>query len=269
MIIDGRAIATLLKGALKEEIEKMAEKPSLAVFVVGGDLATDKFIALKQSFARDIGVSMFVKRYSKDNITTQGLIEDIKSATGERDGVVVQFPLPDFIDKDLVRNSVPSSKDVDLVSDESVSLFESGKSKILPPVVGAIKEILDINNISIKGKEVVVVGEGRLVGKPSAVWARQVDAKVETINAKTEDISTYTKNADVLILGAGVPGLIKPEMIKDGAIVLDAGTSEAEGKLAGDADQECGDKASFFTPVPGGIGPITVAMIFKNLLGLR
>jgi len=268
MIVNGWHIREEIKKSLLDIVKKIANVPSLAVFVVDGDLATEKFIALKKSFAEAVGIQMIVKKYSIEDVNTQQLVEDIRRASEEHEGVVVQFPIPQGIDKDVVRNAVPASHDVDTVSDQSYLLFEKGKPAILPPVIGAIKEILDRNKISLNGKSVVVVGDGRLVGKPAAVWALQQGAHVETVNEKTQDISFYTKKADILILGAGVPGLIKPDMVKDGVIILDAGTSEARGKLRGDVDPACAEKALLFTPVPGGIGPITVAMIFRNLLTL-
>ncbi len=266
MVVNGKKTAEGIKKVLQKKINGLVDIPTLAVFMVGGNLSTKKFVALKKSFAEDIGIQIFVKNYNDGSVSTQQIKNDIKSSSLEHDGVIVQLPLPPEIDKKIVRNTISVHCDVDVISDEAVLLFKEGKFRILPPVVGAIEEILKEQKVSIKGKKVVVVGNGSLVGKPSAEWARQQGALVETVDEETKDLISFTKEADILILGAGVPSLIKPDMVKDGVIILDAGTSELKGKLKGDADPACSEKASLFTPVPGGIGPITVAMIFKNLL---
>ncbi len=266
MIIDGKKTAMSLKKTLQKKISILANAPTLVVFVVGDNLSTKKFIALKKVFAEEVGVSISIKKYKSNDVSTQQLVDGIKNSLTEYDGVIVQFPLPPNIDKDIVRNTVPVRCDVDVISDEAILLFKSRASKVLPPVVGAIEEILKEQKILIKGKKVVVVGDGSLVGRPSAQWARQQGALVDVVEEKTSDMTSRTKEADVLILGAGVPFLIKPDMVKEGVIIFDAGTSELRGKLKGDADPACSSKASLFTPVPGGIGPITVAIIFKNLL---
>lgn len=267
MIIDGRAIAGEIKEELKNKVGQMDEKLSLAVFAGREDLATRKFIEIKKRFADDIGVSIEVK--SLPGATTDKLVKEIQDAAKSCNGIIVQFPLESGIDTDIVRNAIPLSLDIDVLSDEAVSRFARGEFPILPPVAGAIAEIVRRNNVVLEGKRVVVVGEGRLVGKPASIWARLRGANVTTLNAESYDISYEIRKADILILGAGVPYLIKPDMVKGGVVIFDAGTSEASGKLVGDADPRCAEKASLFTPVPGGIGPITVAMIFKNLVRLK
>ena len=129
-----------------------------------------------------------------------------------------------------------------------------------------IKAILESECITVEGKEVVIVGNGSLVGKPAAAWFRLGGAHVDVADNETDNLPDVTKQADIIVCGAGVPGLITPEMIKEGVIILDAGTSEDSGKLRGDADPACADKASLYTPVPGGIGPITVAVLLRNVV---
>lgn len=265
--VDGKAIALLLKEQLAQEIKRRDDVLSLVVFVLAKDLATEKFLALKKSFADDIGVKLSIIRLP-ENAETEALAQQIQNVAVSHDGIVVQFPLPAHIDSAAVANAIPVNRDVDLISDAAAYLFEAGISVIVPPVVGAVREILSRHNVTLFEKSVVVVGEGRLVGKPVAMWARQEGAKVRTVNENTKGIETITKYAEVLILGAGVPGLITPDMIASGAVLIDAGTSEAQGKLRGDMDPKCAEKASLYTPVPGGVGPITVVMIFKNLLTL-
>ena len=266
MIVDGRSIAEDIQLSLKELVAKQKKKLSLAVFVMTDDFATRTFITIKERVAREIGIHVAVFDISP-TLDTEALIEKIKEAAEKYQGIVVQFPLPQHIDRDRVRNAIPRSHDVDVISDGALKAFQEG-SRIFPPVVGAIDEILTRNNVALENKRVVVVGEGRLVGKPAALYARREDAEVHVVNAESGNSLQEIKKADVLILGAGVPGLLKSDMVKEGVMIFDAGTSEARGKLAGDADPACAHRAALFTPVPGGIGPITVAMLFKNLLAL-
>ena len=155
-----------------------------------------------------------------------------------------------------------------MLSDEAFKEFSDGTFPATPPVPAAMRYILSQNSFSIYGKKVVIVGKGRLVGKPAEVLFKQLGAEVVSLGSK-DNISEYTRAADVIILGVGKPGLLTPEMIKEGAVILDAGASEASGKVVGDADPRCADKASLFTPVPGGVGPIAVVEIFANLIALK
>lgn len=267
MIIDGKSIAEEIKSALKEEIEHSECDLSLGVFVLTDDFATRKFIAIKQKVAEEINVR--IELYDLPvSTSTEELVEKVRHASKKHEGIIVQFPLPAHIDRDKVRNAIEVSRDVDVISDPAAEIFAKG-GVILPPVVGAMQTILEKEGITLNNKNVVIVGSGQLVGKPAGVWARGKGADVKTVNVKSHDITEIIHSADVLVLGAGAPGLVTSEMVKEGVVILDAGTSEAKGKLKGDADPECALKASLFTPVPGGIGPITVVMIFKNLLGLH
>ncbi|HEY4502409.1 MAG TPA: bifunctional 5,10-methylenetetrahydrofolate dehydrogenase/5,10-methenyltetrahydrofolate cyclohydrolase [Candidatus Paceibacterota bacterium] len=266
MIIDGKAIAERVKSVVAREITRTGARYSLAVFVLTDDFATRKFISIKKKVAENIGVTIVLYDLKKDT-RTEELVQKIKEAVHNHNGIVVQFPLPSHINSDTIRNAIPASHDVDVISDEALQKVKKG-SNVLPPVVGAIDEILKEQAVTLKGKKVVVVGEGNLVGKPSAIFAEHGGANVTVVNEDTKDISKETKDADIIILGAGVPGLLMPTMVKDGVVILDAGTSEAKGELRGDADPSCALKSALFTPVPGGVGPITVAMIFKNLLVL-
>lgn len=260
MIIKGKEIASQIKKELKFDNE-----PVFGVFEMvdgieqGVRMATEKFIEIKKKFAKDVGVKV-VEVKLPVSFTTEDVVDKIKETESQFDGIIVQFPLPKHIDIEKVRNSIPAKKDIDVVGDRAREEF-----KMYSPVIGAFKEILDRNEVSIKGKKVVIIGRGELVGKPAAIYFEREEADVVSLG-KGSDIIKETIDADILVLGAGVPGLIKPEMIKDGVIILDAGTSEDKGKLAGDADPACAEKASIFTPVPGGIGPIMIAVLFKNLL---
>jgi methylenetetrahydrofolate dehydrogenase (NADP+) / methenyltetrahydrofolate cyclohydrolase len=268
MIVNGKLIAQEIKESLKEETDGRDVAPTLFVIVIGGDAVTDNFIKQKKKFAEYVGINFHVENFST-TVSQEDIISFIKQCNEKpNSGVVVQLPLPNILDKDVILNTVTSTHDIDLLSSEALEFFKEGSSDILPPVVGAIKEILIRAGVTIREKGVVVIGHGRLVGVPAAIWFEQEGAHVTIVDIDTPDISELTKEADIIVSGAGDAGLIKPEMLKQGVILLDAGTSEAEGNTAGDADPECLNKCSLFTPVPGGIGPIAVAMLFKNLITL-
>ena len=267
MIVDGAKIAQAIEEEDMMAIQSLERHPRLRVFTCQPTFATKRFLALKRAHAEKIGVELVVEECTPE-ITTDVIVEMVRKAVDEADGVIVQLPFPPNIDIARILMTIPASHDVDAIGFEAEGLFAGGTALVLPPVVGAISEIIAQYNAEIKGKKAVVVGEGRLVGAPVAVWLTQQGADVQTINKSTKDIGGYTREADILVLGAGVPGLVTPDMIRDGVVIFDAGSSEDTGKLVGDADQACAEKASIFTPVPGGIGPITISLIFRNLLTL-
>jgi len=267
MNIDGRTIARELQRELKGRVTSLGKVPVLRVLVLQSDPTTKQFIAIKSRVGKRIGVDVIVEDCSGIK-TTDDLKEKINEVVGNSDGIIVQLPLPDSINRHEIFTHIPTTHDVDSISDDAMKEFEKGKSVVLPPVIGAMKHILKRSNITVTDKRVVIIGEGRLVGRPAALWFDQEGADVTTLNRATEDISVETQKADIIVLGAGVPGILRPDMIHDKVVVLDAGTSESGGKVVGDADPAIGEKALLFTPTPGGIGPIAVTMIFANFLTL-
>lgn len=269
MIIDGKKIAQDIQEDLRKKIADLGHAPVLALVVVGEDPVIESFVRKKKKFAEIIGVHIEEHRFSETihTDTLLGKVEEL-SLDPSVHGIVVQLPLPKGVDSGTVLSAISPEKDVDVISHEGMTLFESGESLVLPPVVGAMKEILDRGGVSLSGKKVVIVGQGRLVGKPAEIWFKNLGMDVTVLTRTSTDISEDIRQADILVLGAGSPSLVKPDMIKDGVVILDAGTSEEKGKLAGDADSLCASKASLMTPVPGGIGPITVAVLFRNLFVL-
>lgn len=278
MIIDGNKIKEEIKQELRQKVVRLGNKISLGVIWVGENPVSGRYIRMKKVFGEEIGITVNVYKFP-DSVGAEELIKKVKEISGKESGIIIQLPLPATLDSKLVLSAIPSGKDVDLLSEKIYADFENGMSKILPPVVGAIKEILEQSGITedqISGLDVVLVGRGKLVGKPAAVWFKNLGANVILLGRDTKDISEFTKTADVIISGAGVPGIIKPEMLPEksetkfgGVILIDASTSDVGGKLEGDADPTCVEKCSIFSPVPGGVGPITVAMLFKNLLTLN
>lgn len=259
MIIDGRQMAEEIKKELKE---KLANKNLRLVIVsVGDNTVSAKYLARKQKFGEAVGVETIVHEFAGD-VSEDELARHLAKLADDRsvNGVVVQLPLPEQLDTEKLLTLIPSEKDIDALSPEA---------KVLPPVVAAIKEILERNSVLVEGKKAVVIGRGRLVGRPVALWLAQNGAEVEVVTLETKNPTAVIAQADLLVSGAGQPGLLKPEMLKEGVVLIDAATSEVNNKLAGDAEAACADKCSLFTPVPGGVGPLTVACLFKNLAALN
>jgi methylenetetrahydrofolate dehydrogenase (NADP+) / methenyltetrahydrofolate cyclohydrolase len=258
MIVDGRKIAWDIIEELKEQVTALDKNLSLGIILMEPDFATEKFVAIKRKTAEKAGVALIERRLSPA-ADTEEIIRALSELSDATDGIIVQLPLASHIDTDKVLAAVPGARDVDGIGKDPL---------VYSPVVEAMREILSRGNISPKGKRALVVGQGKLVGKPAAVWLEREGAEVSIFADAGSFAAAPLIEADIIVLGAGSPQLLKPEMIKEGVVILDAGTSEAGGKLAGDADAACAARASLFTPVPGGIGPIAVAMIFKNLLAL-
>ncbi len=269
MIIDGKKLAEDIKVSLKEAISMSKKSFRLAIIKVGENPITEKFLEQKKKFGSVIGVETRIYDFP-ESISTNQLRKEVSEIVHirENDGVIIQLPLPKNINIDYILDAIPPKKDPDMLSSKSLGSLVSGRSKILPPIVAAIKHIFDKNNIEIKGKKVAVVGAGRLVGKPSAIWLINQGASISVSDENTKDISENTKDADIIISGAGKAKLITPDMVKDGVIIVDCGASESAGQISGDVDPDVAPKASFFTPVPGGVGPLTVAMLFQNLVNL-
>ena len=250
MIVDGRVIA--------EGVYARLPKKALKLGIIVGEASPviDSFVKIKQRAAERLGVEL-VREELPEGAATADAVAAVIALAAKTDGIIVQLPLPKQIDVEEVLAAIPPEKDVDGIS---------AAPMVRPPVAEAIREILEFAHIDAKGKKTVVVGSGRLVGKPSASLLKELGASVRVLTHG--DSLDALKDADIVILGAGETGLVKPEHLKKGVILIDAGTSETSGKIAGDAEASCADVASIFTPVPGGVGPIAVAMIFKNLFVL-
>jgi len=251
-----------VRGQVRKAMESLKRKLSMAVFVTTDDFVTEKFITIKDLAAKDIGITMEIIRPTAFE-GTEELLRSVLHAARDHDGVVIQMPIHHSIDVNTIRKLIPITHDVDVFGDTAFTQFQEKRLPILPPVVAAIAEILHRHKIRLAGKKMVVVGQGKLVGLPASIWAEHMGAFVQTITKETRDIAKYTKDAEVLILGAGVSGLI--------IVFLEIEKKQyhqTHRHLSGDADPACADKASLFTPVPGGIGPISVAMLYKNLVSL-
>lgn len=268
MLAEGKRIAQDIAEELKIRIQQDKLSLSLVDIITEDNPVVERFVRAKARFAESIGVHMQIDRLK----STEGgevILSKILHYSQSSDGIIIQTPLSARVTAEDVYHILPVTHDVDVLGTTAFAQFKENKLPVLPPVVGAIQEILHHYGHTVTGKKVAVIGAGRLVGAPATIWLARMGAHVQNASAQVVDITPLTIDADIIILGAGSPGLLKPDMIKDGAIILDAGTSEAEGQVAGDADPVCADKALLMTPTPGGIGPVTVAVVFKNLLTLH
>jgi methylenetetrahydrofolate dehydrogenase (NADP+)/methenyltetrahydrofolate cyclohydrolase len=262
MIIDGKALAEDIYRGL--EARRTAEPGVVTLGIVVGshDPVIESFVRIKSKAAARLGI--ILRRIDLPNRpTTADALSAIEKLGPEVHGLIVQLPLPESVDTERVLAAIPPYLDVDGINPAIVD----DARRVQTPVAGAIREILQRSDVAVSGKSCVIVGAGRLVGAPAAHLMRTLGASVSVVTLESGSLDEL-KSADIVILGAGTPGLVKPEMLKPHVVLIDAGTSESAGRVAGDADPACADVASVFTPVPGGVGPVAVAMIFKNLLDL-
>lgn len=261
MLVDGKAVATKILADVAIEVSALVKAPKLSAITCAPNFETQKYLQLKKQKAASVGIGLNVVELSQ-MATTSEVVACVKQVAKESDGIVVQLPLPPQIDRDAVLRAVPMEKDPDGF------LYGVNEKACLSPVVGAIDEISKLHQIIWSDKKVCVLGQGRLVGLPATVYAKSKGAQVQVFDIDTFD-EAELKNADIIVSGIGRPHFIVRKMVKPGVIIFDAGASEDGGVLAGDVDAEVAKVASLMTPVPGGIGPITIAYLLRNLLHLQ
>jgi methylenetetrahydrofolate dehydrogenase (NADP+)/methenyltetrahydrofolate cyclohydrolase len=262
MIIDGPQIAKEILNSTRMEVEKLGREVVIRAVTLQPNAATHSYLKIKGSRAEDAGMKMEIVQMP-DNAQSEDLITAIE--TPGADAVIVQLPLPDSISTSLVLDEIPLEKDADVLSNRAYERFVyNEEGALLPPVAAAVKEILERSGIEVAGKRVVIVGAGRLVGQPVSAWLEREGADVSVVTLETGD-HELLPHADIIVSGAGSPHFIKPEQVKEGVVLIDAGTSESGGAIVGDIDPACAEKASVYTPVPGGVGPIAVACLFRNV----
>lgn len=261
MIVNGRAITKDILSSVRTDVAVLGREPVVRAIVLAPSAATESYLHIKERRAREAGMHLEIVRMENDS-TTEAVIEKINLEGA--DAVIVQLPLPSSVDTKRILDAIPVEKDADVLSSRAHEEFEKGIARaLLPPVVGAVKEILERAGIEVRGKRAVVVGSGWLVGEPAAAWLRSQGAEVTVVTLDYGNM-TALKDADIIVSGAGSPGIIRPEHLTPGVVVIDAGTSESGSAIVGDADPACAEIASVFTPVPGGVGPIAVACLFRN-----
>lgn len=273
MKISGKDISLKIKDEIKEEIEKIKEQyprvPQLAVILVGDNQASQTYVRNKERGCHYVGMDSLVMRHD-ENFTEKELLEEIEQLNQDEnvDGILVQLPLPKHIDENRVLKAIAPAKDVDGFHPENVAQLFLGQHSLVPCTPKGMMVLLDEIGYDLTGKEVVVVGRSNIVGKPVALLCLQRNATVTIAHSKTENLKEVCQRADVLIAAVGKAKMITKDYVKDGAVILDVGINRDENnKLCGDVDYEdVKDKAYAITPVPGGIGPMTITMLLKNTL---
>ena len=270
-LLDGKSLRDKLLGEVKTEIEKLAVKPSLAVILVGDDPASRIYVNNKKKTALNLGIKSTVIEYPQD-VSEEVLVKKIFELNSDEtvDAILVQLPLPPHLNKDRIINSISPEKDVDCFTYENCGKLATGQSPaVYPCTPNGILLILKEYGISLAGKNVVVVGRSNLVGKPMALMALNENATVTLCHSHTKKLEDITKTADVLISATGKP-VINSGMVKPGAVVIDVGIfKDANEKLRGDVEfQAVAPTTSHITPVPGGVGPMTIASLMLNTFKL-
>lgn len=267
-IIDGRKIAGGILREIKTGVTELGFVPVFCDVLVGEDPASKQYVGMKQKAAEKMGFKFRPANYPSD-ISTDKLIAEIKTISREPNmcGLIVQLPLPLSIDKQAVLDSIDPRIDVDCTGKINTDLFYAGKAYVEFPTAAAVMELLDSTKINLAGKKCLVVGFGQLVGRPVSFLLGQRGFKVEVVRSKTENPEELMRQADVIISAVGNANLITGDKVKKGSVIIDAGTSEQSGGIVGDVDLESiKNEAAFISPVPGGVGPVTVAKLLANVL---
>ncbi|SMC09453.1 bifunctional methylenetetrahydrofolate dehydrogenase/methenyltetrahydrofolate cyclohydrolase FolD [Nitratiruptor tergarcus] len=271
-ILDGKKLSQKIKEQIKSEVAELKEKyaitPGLAVILVGDDPASHTYVKMKAKACKEVGFYSIVHEMP-ESITQEKIEETIKlmNQNPNIDGILVQLPLPSHIDATRILELIEPAKDVDGFHPYNFGRLIQGLDTFAPCTPLGVMELLREYNINPKGLDVCVVGASNIVGKPMAALLLNAFATVDICHIYTKDLQSHTKRADMVVVGVGKAGLITADMVKDGAIVIDIGINKVDGKIVGDVDfEEVSKKASYITPVPGGVGPMTIAMLLQNTL---
>lgn len=267
-IIDGRKLRDEILSDIKKDIQSLDFKPVFCDVLVGDDPASVQYVNMKKKTAQSVGVD-FYDAHFPESITTEELINEIKKINNipNISGVIVQLPLPAHLNSKDILDAIDTGLDVDCLSSTSTDNFYTNTSNLVYPTALACIHILDSLNLDLNNKNIVVIGQGRLVGRPVAHILKNRGLNVSCINSKTENADQLIKDADVIISAIGKAKFIKGDMVKEGVVIIDAGTSEEYGSIVGDVDHESMEGvASYMTSTPGGVGPVTIAMLLSNVL---
>ena len=270
-IIDGKLISKEIRKNIKKDIDALKVKniiPGLGIILVGNDPASEIYVRNKIKACDELGINTLLYRFKEDN-NEREVIELIKNLNCDDQihGILVQSPLPSSFDEDKIISYVEKEKDVDGFGTFNLGALLSNQEKIVAATPLGILKMLEYENIDTEGKHVVVVGASLIVGRPMATLLLNRGATVTIAHSKTKNLKEITKQADILIVAIGQAKFITDEYIKDGAVVIDVGTNRVDGKLYGDVDfDKVSKKASYITPVPGGVGPMTITMLISNVV---
>jgi methylenetetrahydrofolate dehydrogenase (NADP+)/methenyltetrahydrofolate cyclohydrolase len=262
--MDGTALAARLRGELKGDIAELG-RVGLATVLVGDDAASEIYIRLKHKAADEVGIEPIDHRLPSTTAEDElvELVEELNE-NDEVDGILVQTPLPEQIDEARVMRAIDPMKDVDGLHPFSAGQLYLGRQTLVPATPLGVMHLLDEYRIPIAGQRAVVVGRSTLVGKPVALLLLQANATVTICHSRTEDLGRHTLDADILVAAVGLPGVIAADMVKKGATVVDVGITRTDAGVRGDVDGDVAEVAAFLTPVPGGVGPMTIAALLGN-----
>ena len=270
--LDGKVLSQKLREQMRlevEELKKTGKKPGLAVILVGDDPASRVYVNGKKKACEELGIRSFEYALPAETKEEEllGLLEQLNEDDNV-DGILVQLPLPKHLNETTVIETIRADKDVDAFRYENVGRIMVGNAHFLPCTPAGVMELIDQTGIDLTGKECVVIGRSNIVGKPQALLLLQRNATVTICHSKTRDLAEVTRRADVVVAAVGRANLITGDMIKEGAVVIDGGMNRLpDGKLCGDVESaSVSEKASYLTPVPGGVGPMTITMLMRNTI---
>jgi methylenetetrahydrofolate dehydrogenase (NADP+)/methenyltetrahydrofolate cyclohydrolase len=263
-LMDGKALAARVREEVAAEVRELG-RLELATVLVGDDPASHVYIGLKQKAAKEAGIEPVDHRLTED--TSQEDILEVVGRLGDDDavdGILVQSPLPGHVDEPRVMSAIPPVKDVDGLHPLNAGRLFLGRPTLVPATPLGVMALLDEYDVELSGARAVVVGRSELVGKPVAQLLLAANATVTMCHSRTADLAAETLAADVLVVAAGRPALVTPDMVKTGAVVVDVGVNRTEDGLVGDVDPGAAERSSLLSPVPGGVGPMTIAMLLRN-----
>lgn len=271
-LIDGKAVSAKVKSEVRAEAEKLSEKGikiGLAVVIVGDNPASRVYVNNKKKACAEVGFESY--EYALPEETTEAELLELVDKLNNNDsvnGILVQLPLPRHINETAVINAIRPDKDVDAFHPENVGHIMIGDYAFLPCTPAGVMELIADTGVDVCGKNCVVIGRSNIVGKPMAMLLLHKNGTVTITHSKTQNLKEICANADILVAAVGKAKFVTPDMVKEGAVVIDVGMNRNEqGKLCGDVDFDaCCEKAGYITPVPGGVGPMTIAMLMKNTL---
>lgn len=268
-IIDGKIVSKKIRNDIKEKVMSFKNsKPKLTVIIVGDDEASKVYCNAKKKACNNVGIESELIELPNDT-TKDELLELVNNKNNDNTvhGILVQLPLPKHINEHDIISAISPIKDVDGFHPLNVGRFNLNIDTFIPCTPLGVMKLLDHYNIDVKGKDVVVIGKSNIVGRPMATLLINEGATVSILHSLTKDLNSYTSKADIVISATGVKGLIKENMVKENVIIVDIGISRENGKLYGDVDFEnVSRKASYITPVPGGVGPMTISMLLNNTI---
>ncbi len=266
-VLKGKEAAAAVLVEAEAAVKKMERAPGLAIVLVGNDPASEVYVKKKLQKAEKIGLTTILKRMD-DSATEEQVLEVVDKLNKDDnvDGFIVQAPLPKHIDFSKVLGAISPEKDVDGWTSASMGKMVSGSDTFYPATPLGVMKMLEFYKVEIKGKNATVIGRSNVVGKPLALMLLAENATVTVCHSRTRDLAEHTKNADILIAAVGKPGLVTADMVKEGAYVIDVGTTKVGEKIVGDVDFENVIKKANCSPVPGGAGPMTVAMLISNVV---